>query len=304
MTPLLALAALLPGLFWDRPPSTAPALRQAGIRRVYVPPASEAAWRKAGFEAVAFDPESAVKAAVPGVRFEIDEASATRAPWVDANGWRFEREAAHARTYYYDAPPGKAALAAAEAFAWGVRAVVRADTADLALFGRMLAFLRRADAPRMPALANIAVVDDGSETTGEALNLMARRNLLFRVVRAPVAGYDLVVKPTPAEAADPHKYALMVRRKLGDDRRLLRVYGSQVVLGRLTGAGGKARLHLINYGQRTIAGLRVRVRGAYSSGALAAFGLAKAELADYMTGQEATEFTIPEMPVYAIVDLR
>ncbi len=302
--PLVLLAALLPGLFWDQPAATAPALEQAGIARVYVPPEREADWRKAGFTVAGFKPENAVKATVPGVEFKIDEASATRAPWVDANGWRFEREAGRGRTYYYDAGQGKAALAAAEAFAYGVEAVVRAEPADLQTFARMLAFLRRVDAPRMPALANIGVVDDGSEETGEVLNLMARRNLLFRVLRAPETSYDLVVKPAGPEAADPYEYAAMVRQKLGDERRLLRIYGSDVVLGRLTGEGGKARLHLINYGERKIGGLRVRLRGAYARGTLVAFGMEKAELADYTSQGGATEFTIPEMPVYAVVDLK
>ena len=36
---------------------------------------------------------------------------------------------------------------------------------------------------RLPAMANIGIVDDGSDETGEVMNLMARRNLLFRVVR-------------------------------------------------------------------------------------------------------------------------
>ena len=170
---------MLPALYWDQPVATAPELKQAGIARVFVPPEREADWRKAGWDVVAFKPEIAFHATVPGVEFKIDEASATRMPWLDANGWRFEREPG--RTYYYDAPEGKAALAAAEAFAYGVEAVVRVLPADLQAFARMLAFLRRIDAPRMPVLANIGVVDDGSEETGEVLNLMARRNLLFRV---------------------------------------------------------------------------------------------------------------------------
>ena len=198
--PLALLAALLPGLYWDQPVATAPALGQAGIARVWVPPEREADWRKAGFTVVGFKPESAVKAALPGVEFKIDEASATRMPWIDANGWRFERESGQQRTYYYD---GKPALAAAEAFAYGVQAVVRAEPADLPAFARMLAFLGRVDAPRMPVLANIGVVDDGSEETGEVLNLMARRNLLFRVLRAPEAGYDLVVKPAGPRSGRP-----------------------------------------------------------------------------------------------------
>ena len=53
-----------------------------------------------------------------------------------------------------------------------------------------------------------------------------------------------------------------------------------------------------------VEGLRVRVRGAYGHGALAAFGREKATLEDYSAADGATEFTIPYIDVYAAVDLR
>ena len=99
-------------------------------------------------------------------------------------------------------------------------------------FGRMLAFLKHIDRPPLPAMANIGLIDDGSEITGEAMNLLARRNLLFRVVKAPDPKLDLNLKPTPEEAADPFAYAQKVRQKLGDEKRLVRLYGSDVVIGR------------------------------------------------------------------------
>ena len=304
--PLLLLAALLPGLYWEGNIDTAPALKQAGILRVYVPADRLDAWRQAGFTAVAFNPAAASKLTPPGVQYRINEASATREPWVDANGWRFLREGA--RSWYYELPQGAAALAAAEAYAYGVDAVVRPDPADLDLFGRMLAFLRGIDRPRMPGLANIGIIDDGSEETGEVLNLLARRNLLFRIIRAPDPRYDLVVRiGSPeypkSEAADPYSFAQALRQKLGDERRLLRIYGSEVVLGRLTGEPGRARLHLLNYGGRKIGGLRVRVRGEYAKGTLAAFGIENSALQDYTVADGGTEFTIPEMLAYAAIDL-
>jgi hypothetical protein len=76
-----------------------------------------------------------------------------------------------------------------------------------------------------------------------------------------------------------------------------------VVLALLTGDGGRARVHLINYGARTVKGLRVRVLGAYARGKLAAFDREKADLQDYGVQEGATEFTIPEMGTYAIIDL-
>jgi hypothetical protein len=64
------------------------------------------------------------------------------------------------------------------------------------------------------------------------------------------------------------------------------------------------RVHLINYGGGKVEGLRVRVRGTYAHGTLAAFGVKSAALIDYNTADDGTEFTIPEMDVYAVVDLK
>jgi hypothetical protein len=246
-----------------------------------------------------------VKLPAPGVEFRADVASATNVPWVDANGWRFERGGA--RAFYYDAPWRKAALAAAEAYAYGAEAVIHPEARDLPALGRMLAFLRGVESAELPALANIGIMDDGSEVTGEVLNLLARRNLLARVVTAPDAKYDLNVrigsKEYPKEqATDPSAFAALIRRKLTDEKRLLRLYGSDVVLGRLTGDGARVRVHLINYGGGKVEGLRVRVRGVYARGMVAPNGVKK--LVDYSTADDGTEFTIPAMDVYAVVDLK
>jgi hypothetical protein len=96
---------------------------------------------------------------------------------------------------------------------------------------------------------------------------------------------------------------MAVRHRLTDDKRLLRIYGSNVVLGRLTGEGSKARVHLLNYGNGSVKGLRVRVLGLYGHGKAAVFGQPGAELVDYSAQDGATEFTIREMGAYAVVDL-
>ena len=158
-------------------------------------------------------------------------------------------------------------------------------------------------------MANIGVVDDGSDVTGEVLNLLARRNLLFRVVKAPDPHLDLNVKIgskeyPQEEAADPYSFAQKLRHELTDDRRLVRIYGSSVVLVRLTGEGSRARLHLLNYANRPVKGLRVRVLGEYRGGELSAFGQEKPALADYEARAGATEFTVPLIETYAVVDLR
>ena len=306
MLALLAAVAL-PALYWDQGPATAAAVKQAGIERLFVPAGEQEAWKAAGFDAQAFDAARFVKVPVPGVRYQMDVASATSVPWIDANGWRFQRK--NGGPYYYDAPPGKAMLAAAEAYANGVEAVVHADPKDLPGFGRLLAFLRSIDGEAMPALANLAFIDDGSALNGEVMNLLARRNLLFEVVRKPVPKYDVNVlipsaKYSKEEAANPARVAALIRQELTDEKRLLRIFGSDVVLARLNGDDTHVRVHLINYSDRKVEGLRVRVRGVYRHGTLAAFGQEKAALEDYSAADGATEFTVPYIDVYAVVDLK
>ena len=300
------LAALLPGLYWDQGPKTVDVVRQAGIERVFVPAGQEAAWKTAGIEAQPFHASKFVKLEVPGVEHRMNVAAATSMPWVNANGWRLERDGSH--QYSYDTPWRKAALAAAEAYVYGVDAVVHPEPRDLTAFGEMLAFLKSIDQPALPVMANIAILDDGSDEMGEVLNLLSRRNLLYRVVRAPDPAYDLNVqigaKEFPKEEAlDPFGFATLVRQKLTDEKRYLRIYGSEVVLGKLNGDGQHLRVHLVNYGGGKVNGLRVRVRGTYQHGKLAAFGIKDPALADYERADGGTEFTIPEMGVYAVVDL-
>ena len=301
------LSALLPGLYWDQGPKTVDVVRQAGIDRVFVPAGQEPAWKTAGIDAQPFEASKFVKLPAPGVERRMNVAAATSMPWVDANGWRLERGDG-SRQYSYDVPWRRAVLAAAEAYVYGVDAVVHLEPRDLTAFGEILAFLKNIDQPAMPIMANIAIIDDGSEEMGEVLNLLSRRNLLYRIVGAPDPQYDLNVRigseDFPKDAAlDPSAFATMVRQKLTDEKRLLRIYGSEVVLGRLNGDGQRLRVHLINYGGGKVDGLRVRVRGTYQHGKLAAFGIKNPELVDYALADGGTEFTIPEMGVYAVVDL-
>ncbi|HOL73322.1 MAG TPA: hypothetical protein PLA43_07890 [Bryobacteraceae bacterium] len=300
---LLALAAILPGLFWEQGTGTAPSLEKAGIKRIYVPAALADAWRAAGFDAVPVDDATRSRyqsAQPPGVQWQVNTASATRTPWIDANGWQFIRKPRAA--WWYELPAGAAALAAAEAFAYGVDAVLRIDPADLEPLGRMLTFLRSVDGPALPALTNITVVDDNSPELDEVLNMLARRNLLFRVASAPDPSSDLNLRPGP-DAADPVLFAVKARQQLTDERRLVRIYGSDTVLVRLAGDGTRARVHLLNYAQRPVEGLRVRVRGIYKTGVLHVPETEGAALADYAASDGATEFTVPRLEVYAVIDL-
>jgi hypothetical protein len=192
---LLLWLAVLPCLYWTAAVDSAPRVKAAGIERLCVPPERVDEWRKAGFSAVALsEGDLAVRDTplVPGIRARADRASATRSPWVDANGWRFLRDPAG--QYAYDLPAGRAALAAAEALVYGADAVLKIDPADLESLGKMMAFVAQLPASDLPDVADLAVVDDGSAPLGEVLNLLVRRNLLFRIVKAPSSDFAINVK--------------------------------------------------------------------------------------------------------------
>jgi hypothetical protein len=301
--------ATLPSLYWAQPVETAPALKQAGLERLCVPTEAAAAWTAAGFTVVPLREKhrsERTTLSAPGLRSRADVASASVRPWVNANGWRFlRRPEGH---YWGDVPAGKAALAAAEAFAYGVDAVLAIDPADLEVFGQMLAFLSTVPDSSLPPAADIAVVDDGSPPVGEILNLMARRNLLFKAIpkEAPDVAMNVRIgsKEFPKkEAQNPETFALSVRRRLTDDKRSLRIYGSEVVLARLTRDAGHARLHLLNYGGRMIDGLRVRLLGSWVPGEPLVFGQPRAAVEDLVSADGATEFSLGTIGPYAIVDL-
>jgi hypothetical protein len=303
---LLLFLATLPSLYWAQPVETAPAVKQAGIERLCVPADAAAAWRAAGLTVVPVRDEERTertKLQVPGLRSRADMASATVRPWVFANGWRFLR--APAGRYWCDVPAGKGALAAAEAFAYGADAVLAVDPADLEVLGRMLAFLSSVPDSSLPAAADIAVVDDGTPPVAEILNLMARRSLLFKVVRKEDPDVRIGSKEFPRkEAKDPEAFALSVRRRLTDERRSLRLYGSEVVLARLVRDAGHARLHLLNYGGRMIDGLRVRLLGSWVPEEARVFGQVRTPAEDVVTAGGATEFSLGVLGPYAVVDLR
>jgi hypothetical protein len=305
VSPLVLLAAL-PALYWPLPVETAPALRQAGIERLAVPEESVAAWREAGFAAIPAREEERTRVRSPGFEARPGVASATARPWVDANGWRFLR--APQGRFWCDAEAGRAALAAAEAFAYGADEVLAVDPSDLGELGRLLAFLAAVPERPLPPVCDIALVDDGSVLLGEVLNMMVRRNLLVVPGRVPRADCPLDVRiGTPEylkkDAVDADGFALSLRRRLTDERRSLRLFGSEVVLGRLTAQGASARLQLLNYGGRPIDGLRIRVRGEWAVEAVRAFGFEGASAVDRVQDAGATEFSLTSLGPYAIVDL-
>jgi len=308
MSLLLWLAAL-PCLYWTQGIETAPSLKAAGIERLCVPPERAEAWRGAGFSPVPIgEGDLAVRDLLlaPGIKARADRASATRSPWVDANGWRFLRNPAG--QYVYDLPAGRAALAAAEAYAYGADAVLKIDPADVESLGRMMQFLSQLPANELPDAADLAVVDDGSAPLGEVLNLLVRRNLLVKVVKAPTAEFGINVKLGTKEyplkeAGEPSALALKVRRQLGDEQRALRIFGSEAVIGRLTRDGSRSRLHLLNYGGRDLDGLRVHLRGTFPEGVAYVAGAGRVGLEEHTAIEGGTEFTVPRLGAYGVVDL-
>jgi len=306
---LLLLAAALPALFWEGAPDTATTLREAGIREIVVTAPRLEAWKNvSGISVKAGDPQGAVKLLMPTVNYRIDQASASRSPWLDSNGWRFLRNPqGH---FYYDAPGKPAALAAAEASSYGVDALIRTDAEGLQPLAQMLDFLRGLTAGAMPPVADVGFIDDGSPAAGEVMNLMVRNNLLFRIVPAPDPKLKLNVrlgsKEYPLEdAKNPTLVERQVRSNLTDEKRSVRLYGSTVVVARLMASGGRARLQLLNYtgATRNVDGLRVRVLGRYPKHEVAAAGSPGAELMDYTVEADATEFTLRELKTYAVIDL-
>lgn len=269
---------------------------------------TRAAFEAAGIKRLCNDAEVASRETLPtpGVIARANVASPTRIPWIVANGWRFTRHPG--RKYVYDVPAGKAALAAAEAFAYGADAVLKIDPADVGPLGTMLTFLEGLPASDLPVVADLGVVDEGSAVTGEVLNLLARRNLLFQVVQTPSPRFRINISmgstAYPIEdAADPNAFALKIRRQLSDEQRSLRVYGSEVVICRLTGDAGRIRLHLINYGGRDVDGLRIRLRGTYRNGEAHVAGAGRVPLQDHTNVDGFTEFSIPRIQIYAAIDL-
>lgn len=305
-------ARLLVQVYWPQGPETAPLLRQAGINRLAVPPENAKAWADAGFSVFALSAEELgkrEKLLVPRTAGRADVASATRRPWIDSNGWRFVRNPVG--KFYYDLTEkgaGRAALAAAEAYAYRADAILKIDPADVALTGKMLTFLRALPSTNLAPVADMGLIDDGSPVAGEVMNLLTRRNLLFKLITAPTPQFRVNIKLGSkeyplTEAADPSAFAQKIRQQLGDENRSLRIYGTEVVVGRLTSDGARAQLHLLNYSGREVDSLRVRLRGKYSKGELRVFGMELNGLEDFVIADGATEFTIAKMGVYALIQL-
>jgi hypothetical protein len=302
-------ALLLPLLFWDKGPETANLLHRAQISHIATSAALAESWRNVpGISVDIVDPKRLTRVLTPAVVFRAEEASATRAPWVNSNGWRFLRR--RVGRFYYEAPSAAAPLAAAEAFSYDVNAVIHTDVSGVEPFGEMLAFLKRVDSGDLPSRVNIGFMDDGSPQSGEFMNLLVRRNLLFRVVAHPDPKLDLTVALGSAEyprseAGNPSLLAEKVRSNLTDEKRLFRLYGSDVIIGRLVGDNTRTRVYLLNYAaaRSPVRGVRIRVLGAFPHQAITEYARPNARLLDVSTTADATEFTVPELKTFAVIEL-
>ncbi len=240
-------------------------------------------------------PEGAKEIEAPGVDYRVATAGATAAPWVTANGWQFLRDPD--AKFVSHAAGAVLPLAMIEAFAWHGNVWFQVSDPDKAAFEETLAFLQAVPPFDAKLRAQIGVEDDGTEQAGEALKLLVRRNLMAGPLRGQA---ELAVKP---ETANPAAFAASVRKQLGDEHRLLRVYGSDVVLGALEGDANHTRVHLVNYSNRDVHGARIRVLGKFSVAKVMAFGQPELVLKDVTQTEGGMEFTIPILTRYAVLDL-
>lgn len=301
------LATVLPGLLLHEVPSNVDVLKHVVGLRIYVPAEQTGAWASTG---ISVQSTAALKDYVPvpppRIRMQTASAAATALPWVDSNGWRIER-GAH-KVLYAKLPEKSATVAAAEAFVFGADAVLEPALADLPNLLEMLSFLAAVDQPPKPVMANIGLVDNGAPQLPEIMNLLARRNLMYRVVPKPDKSLDVNVelgsREFPAkEAENPYELAQKIRAKVGDDRRTLRLFNTSTVLGRVTADSSGARVHLLNYGTRPVSWVQVRVLGKYAPGRLRSFAAPDAALVDFGIRAGGTEFTVPVLNAYAVIDL-
>jgi hypothetical protein len=75
------------------------------------------------------------------------------------------------------------------------------------------------------------------------------------------------------------------------------------VIARLQGDASRLRLHLLNYGGREIEGLRIRLRGSHPEGEARVAGAGRLDLEERVFVDGATEFTLPRLGPYGVVDL-
>ena len=302
---ILLLAAAVPLIWWTGSPEAQP--RDADSAEICVDAGALPQWKKLQPAVRTCTDDGRKRALIPGVNTEVVVASATRSPWLDTNAWRFRRD--FSSSYVYVGAERRSALALAEAFVYSANAAVQTGSAHVARAIAMQSFLKGVSDAGAEPLADVVFVDDGSAQAGEAMNLLTRRNILFRRVTAPNQVIDKVVRIGSAEfpkslAANPSEFAYAVRKWIGDDQRVVRIYGSENVLAYVTSIPGAVRVHLLNYTANSVEGIRIRLKGKYSGVSLRAFEVSGSQAEDVTHADDAIEFTIREMKEYAVADLK
>jgi hypothetical protein len=245
----------------------------------------------------------------PQIDRKLLSASPTRSPWIIASGWRLQRDTT--ASFVYRQRPGGTLLSLAEAWVWQQsRTLINAPAPEQEQALRFLAFLSSLPRHNAPALADLRLDDDGSTLTGEALNLLSRRNLLWTT--RPDRPTRLRIKPGSSDfparlLRNPSEFAYAVRRQLQDENRSFRIYGSEVVLGSLQADERILRVHLVNYGERMIDGLTLRLPQGWRLQQAKSFHPSSGEFTVKATplppSGNVTELSIERVGLYTAIDL-
>lgn len=241
------------------------------------------------------DTSQFTKLPAPGVRYRMNMAMATSAPWIDSNIWRYIRNSK--ANYLSDVREKNVALAMVEAFALAVPVQLQTTPAQQKDFDETLAFLKQIpDGPTTP-YTDFTLRDDASFPAGEVLNLLSRRNIQYRI--DPQSTNIL-----GAKMPSPYEHVQQLREKLGDDKRIFRLFGSELTLAYLTRDGKRIRLHLINYGSRPVEHLRLRIQGVFNESQIKThiYRTTAARLQEFTHEAGYTEFTLTALPLYAVLD--
>lgn len=240
-----------------------------------------------------------VKVPAPGIRYRMNMATATRSPWVDSNVSVYRRDPK--ANYFCDVRTKSVQLAAAEAFSQGVAVSLETTPDQKQDYDAILDFLKTIPEGPVKPWADVRIAsDDGSAQAAEALNLLARRNIFY--TRDAFHGLAIHLD---SKIANPYEFMQDVRERIGDEKRILRIFGSELTIATLTRRGKHVRLQLVNYGSRPVETLRIRIEGHYTEKNIRArvFKAAEPRLSGFVHEGGYTEFTLEELPLYAVLDL-
>lgn len=340
-----------------------PYLQRNGITQVIeaeaAPPEFRAACEKAGIRLVSGSAPPGIEllkdGTWPGLNPWVqmgpagDEkatAGASSGPWIDANGWLIlyhRATSGRPALLAYDPPkdtrlrPGSVELGVAEAAAFGARFAIKFDdrfrralgeaqpraVAEWKQVERQLAFSETPVFRGSPA-ANIAVVADELEPVGEVLNLLARRNLPYVVLRRDrlsaesLTKYRLIIaigQPPLSRAApalkargapplverkgvsEPEAFVTDIGKRMAGRRLYTLEHADTIISYPYTLDDGRLAVHLVNYAIDQLREVRLRVAGKFSRAELFLPERSDSQPLAIKAGQ----VVIPDMNVSAVV---